>query len=60
MLEFWSPQDNDWVVSFDPTNKLPPVVRVTLGVGHSADHPDVPFDVTGRGITVDDAIMAHQ
>jgi prepilin-type N-terminal cleavage/methylation domain-containing protein len=52
MLEFWSPQDNDWVVSFDPTNKLPPIVRVTLGVGHSADHPDVPFDIIVRTVAI--------
>ncbi len=37
MLEFWSTQDGDWVVSWDPTNAFPPMIRVTLGVGHSAD-----------------------
>jgi prepilin-type N-terminal cleavage/methylation domain-containing protein len=58
MLEFWSPQDNDWVVSFDPTNKLPLAIRVTLGVGHSAEHPDVPFDVIVR--TVAPVAVAHQ
>ncbi len=52
MLEFWSPPDNDWVVSFDPTNKFPPVIRVTLGVGHSVDHPDVPFDVIVRTVSM--------
>jgi prepilin-type N-terminal cleavage/methylation domain-containing protein len=58
MLEFWSPPDNDWVVSFDPTNKFPPVIRVTLGVGHSADHPDVPFDVIVRTVAMPS--VAHQ
>lgn len=52
MLEFWSQQDGDWVVSWDQTNALPPAVRVTLGVGHSADHPDVPYDYTVRTITI--------
>jgi prepilin-type N-terminal cleavage/methylation domain-containing protein len=52
MLEFWSPQDNDWVVSWDPTNVFPLLVRVTLGVGHSAEHPDVPFDVIVRTIAL--------
>jgi prepilin-type N-terminal cleavage/methylation domain-containing protein len=57
MLEFWSPQDNDWVVSFDPTNQFPPLVRVTLGVGHSADHPDSPYDVIVRTVAI--ASVAH-
>ncbi|HEX4122287.1 MAG TPA: prepilin-type N-terminal cleavage/methylation domain-containing protein [Verrucomicrobiae bacterium] len=52
MLEFWSPQDDDWVVSFDPTNAFPPMVRVTLGVGHSADHPDSPYDVIVRTVAI--------
>jgi prepilin-type N-terminal cleavage/methylation domain-containing protein len=52
MLEFWSPQDNDWVVEWDPTNSFPPLVRVTLGVGHSAEHPDVPFDVIVRTVAI--------
>jgi len=58
MLEFWSPPDNDWVVSFDPTNQFPPLIRVTLGVGHSAQHPDVPFDVIVRTIAMPS--VAHQ
>jgi hypothetical protein len=52
MLEFWSPQDDDWVVSFDPTNQFPPLVRVTLGVGHSADHPDSPYDIIVRTVAI--------
>ncbi|HUD83024.1 MAG TPA: prepilin-type N-terminal cleavage/methylation domain-containing protein [Candidatus Saccharimonadales bacterium] len=52
MLEFWSPQDDDWVVSFDPTNQFPPLIRVTLGVGHSAEHPDVPYDVIVRTVAL--------
>jgi hypothetical protein len=57
MLEFWSPEDNDWVVSFDPTNKFPLAVRVTLGVGHSAQHPDAPYDVIVR--TINMPAVAH-
>lgn len=52
MLEFWSKEDADWVVSWDQTNQLPPAVRVTLGVGHSADHPDVPYDLIIRTVTI--------
>ncbi len=55
MLEFWSPQEDDWVVSWDPTNAFPLLVRVTLGVGHSAEHPDVPFDVIVRTVAVPSA-----
>jgi hypothetical protein len=57
MLEFWSPQDNDWVVSWDDTNKFPLAIRVTLGVGHSAQHPDAPYDVIVR--TVSMPAVAH-
>jgi len=52
MLEFWSPQDDDWVVSFDPTNQFPLAIRVTLGVGHSAAHPDAPYDVIVRTVAM--------
>jgi prepilin-type N-terminal cleavage/methylation domain-containing protein len=52
MLEFWSPQDNDWAVSFDSTNELPLMVRVTLGVGHSRDNPDVPYDLIIRTVAM--------
>jgi prepilin-type N-terminal cleavage/methylation domain-containing protein len=52
MLEFWSPEENDWVVSFDPTNSFPRAVRVTLGVGHSAQHPEAPYDVIVRTVSM--------
>lgn len=52
MLEFWSEKDNDWVVSWDATNQLPKAVRVTLGVGHSADHPDAPYDLIVRTVAL--------
>lgn len=52
MLEFWNVQDQQWEVSFDPTNAFPPMVRVTLGVGHPADNPDVPYDVMVRVVAM--------
>jgi hypothetical protein len=55
MLEFWSAQDGQWEVSWDPTNQLPPMVRVTLGCGHSADHPDVPYDLICRTVAIPSA-----
>jgi prepilin-type N-terminal cleavage/methylation domain-containing protein len=57
MLEFWSPQDNDWAVSFDATNQFPLMIRVTLGVGHSADHPDAPYDLIVRTVAM--PALAH-
>ncbi|MGO8699020.1 MAG: type II secretion system protein [Limisphaerales bacterium] len=52
MLEFWSTNQNEWVVSYDPTNQFPPLIRVTLGCGHSADHPDVPYEVIVRTVAM--------
>jgi hypothetical protein len=33
-LEFWSVKDADWEQEWDDTNNIPPLIRVTLGVGH--------------------------
>lgn len=52
MLEFWSVQDGEWAVSWDATNQLPPLVRVTLGVGHPANNANVPYDVIVRTIAI--------
>jgi len=52
MLEFWSKENGEWEVSFDPTNKLPPMVRVTLGCGHPANNPDVPYELICRTVAI--------
>jgi hypothetical protein len=52
MLEFWSVQESAWVVSWDVTNQLPPIVRVTLGSGHSAQNPDVPYTLICRTVAM--------
>jgi hypothetical protein len=52
MLEFWSPKDGDWVVSWDPTNDCPVMIRVTLGCGHSAQNPDVPYNLICRTVAM--------
>jgi hypothetical protein len=52
MLEFWSVEDNEWEVAWDPTNKFPPMIRVTLGSGHSAANPDVPFMLICRTVAI--------
>ncbi len=55
MLEFWSVQDGQWEVEWDSTNQLPPMVRVTLGCGHSADNPDVPYELICRTVAIPSA-----
>jgi Prokaryotic N-terminal methylation motif len=52
MLEFWSVQNGEWEVAWDPTNQLPPMVRVTLGCGHSASNPDLPYELICRTVAI--------
>lgn len=52
MLEFWSEQDGDWATSLDVTNAFPPMIRVTLGVGHPEGRSDVPYDLIVRTIAM--------
>ena len=58
MLEFWSEQDGDWAVSWEATNQLPRLIRVTLGVGHPANNADIPYDVIVRTVAMPS--LAHQ
>jgi type II secretory pathway pseudopilin PulG len=48
VLEFWSPKDNDWLADYGPTDSVPPMIRITLGTGHLANDPNVPFDMMER------------
>ena len=57
MLEFWSVQNSEWEVSWIPTNQLPPMVRVTLGCGHPADNPDVPYNLICRTVAIPSAAL---
>jgi len=52
MLEFWSARDGEWVVAWEPTNAFPPMIRVTLGCGHSSEHPDVPYNLICRTVAM--------
>jgi len=56
-LDFWSPKDNDWMTEFLPSNEVPPMIRVTLGVGHAANDATVPYDVISRVIAM--PVKAH-
>lgn len=50
ILEFWDEQNNDWETSWDETNKIPKLMRVTLGVGHAANDDRTPFALITREI----------
>jgi hypothetical protein len=52
MLEFWDQKQSEWGVDWLPTNQLPPMVRVTLGCGHSANNPDVPYNLICRTVNL--------
>jgi hypothetical protein len=52
MLEFWSEKDGDWAVTWNLTNQLPRLIRISLGVGHSERHPDVPYDLIVRTVAI--------
>ena len=56
-LEFWDPQQLDWGSDWLLTNALPQMVRVTLGCGHSANNPDVPYNRVCRTVVLS---AAHQ
>lgn len=48
VLEFWSPKDDDWLSEFLKTNEVPPMIRITLGTGHSVHDARIPFEVISR------------
>jgi len=48
VLEFWSPKDNDWLADYFATDSVPPMIRITLGTGHLAKDPNVPFELIER------------
>jgi type II secretory pathway pseudopilin PulG len=57
-LEFWSPTENDWMTEFLATNQIPPMVRVSIGLGHSTTDPSVPNLLVTRVIAM--PVQAHQ
>ena len=48
VLEFWSPTEQDWLSEFHRSNEVPPMIRITLGTGHMAHDPKIPFEVISR------------
>ncbi len=56
-LEFWSPTENDFLTEFLATNQFPPMIRVTIGVGHSATDPSIPYELVTRVISM--PVLAH-
>lgn len=57
-LEFWDEKQSEWGVDWLLTNALPPMVRVTLGCGHPADNPDVPYNLICRTVAI--TASSHQ
>jgi len=57
VLEFWSPKEEDWLSEFTKTNEVPPMIRVTLGTGHSPRDPRMPFEVIQRIVVP--PVVAH-
>ena len=51
-LEFWSPKENDWMTEFLATNQFPKMIRVTLGVGHSSQNPNIPYELVTRTVAM--------
>jgi prepilin-type N-terminal cleavage/methylation domain-containing protein len=49
-LEFWSIKDSDWEQTWDDTNSIPPLIRVTLGVGHAGDDQNTSFALITREV----------
>jgi len=56
-LEFWSPDDGDWHTEFVLTNEIPPMVRITLGIGRTSADPTIPYDVISRVVAM--PVQAH-
>jgi prepilin-type N-terminal cleavage/methylation domain-containing protein len=51
-LEFWRPGDKDFDPNFIETNKLPKLVRITLGIGHMGNSFDAPSQLLIRIVNV--------
>ena len=49
-LEFWSVKEGDWEQEWDDTNTIPPLIRVTLGVGHAGNDANTAFALITREI----------
>jgi hypothetical protein len=57
VLEFWSPKEDDWLSDFLKTNEVPPMIRITLGTGHSPRDANLPFEVIQRIVVP--PVLAH-
>ncbi len=57
VLEFWSPKEDDWLADFTKTDEVPPMIRITLGTGHSPHDPKLPFEVIQRVVVP--PVQAH-
>ena len=51
-LEFWSPTEEDWMTEFGATNDFPPMIRITIAVGHNAIDPSIPYEIITRVVSM--------
>lgn len=58
VLEFWDTQMGDWATEFIVTNQFPKMVRVTLGLGHTA-RPDEPAEVVTRVVAIPASVITR-
>jgi prepilin-type N-terminal cleavage/methylation domain-containing protein len=56
-LEFWSPTDADWHQEFGLIDEVPPMIRITLGIGRTSADPSIPYDVISRVVAM--PVQAH-
>ncbi len=56
-LEFWKPGDKDFSPEFNYTNKLPKLVRITLGIGRNGDDSSKPNQLMMRLVNVPSEVV---
>ena len=57
ILEFWDVKENDWETSYEPSNQLPAMIRITLGVGHAGNDDNTAYALITREVAM--AAAAH-
>jgi prepilin-type N-terminal cleavage/methylation domain-containing protein len=52
VVEFWDTRLGDWTDEWLTTNQLPKMLRVSIGIGHAANSPSKPSEITSRIIAL--------
>jgi len=56
-LEYWCPGDKDFTSEFLYTNKVPKLVRVTLGIGHDSNNSSRPGQFMVRLVNIPSEVV---